>query len=107
MALFSGIRDATIQMEVKRRVRNETSAITDMKNLEIDSKQKSFSLKLELAGESEALAVTGNYSIVLENGKTFFSAADIKTSKEWLTILAVEFVEGRKFEVPSFVRIFL
>ena len=78
-----------------------------MKNLEIDSKQKTFSLKLELAGESEPLTVTGSYQLISEDGKTKFAPADIKTSKEWLTILATELVKGQTFEVPNIVRSFL
>ena len=107
MAL-SGIRDRAIEEYLWRfEISKLTSAIRNMKNLEIDSKQKTFSLKLELAGESEPLTVTGNYRLILEDGKTAFAPADIQTSKEWLTILAAEFVKGRTFEVPGFVRSFL
>jgi hypothetical protein len=101
MSLFSGMRDAAIQMKVMSLIRENTGAIKNMKDLEIDSKQKMFSLKLELAGESEPLAVTGNYRLVVDNGKTVFEPVDIKTSKEWLTILAAELLKGRTFEVPS------
>ena len=97
MASFSKLRDPIIQWEVKRRIQNATTAIKDMTNLEIDSKQKTFSVKLELAGESQPLTVTGNYRLNSENGKTSFAPADIQTSKEWLTILAAELIKRADF----------
>lgn len=89
-------------MKVMSLIRENTSAIKDMKDLEINAKQKTFSMKLELAGESEPLAVTGSYRLVVENGKTLFAPNDdIKTSKEWRTILATELLKGRMFEIPN------
>jgi hypothetical protein len=104
MAL-SGIRDRAIEEYLWRfEVCKRTSSIRNMKNLEIDSKQKTFLVKLELAGESEPLTVTGSYRLISEGGKTMLAPADIQTSKEWLTILAGELVKGRTFEVPGIVR---
>jgi len=59
-----------------------------MKNLELDSKKKTFALKLDLPGESEPLTVNGSYRILSVEEKTHFAPTDIRTSKEWLTILA-------------------
>jgi hypothetical protein len=116
VSLFSGICDAAFWIRDKAIqewfwrfvICKITSAIKNMTKLEIDSKQKTFSVKLELAGETEPLAITGDYQIVSDNGKTFFATGgDIQTSKEWLTILAAEFLKGKKIEVPNFVRIIL
>ena len=111
MSMFSGIRDKAfaamatpLAMEF---IRKNTQAIKGVKDLEIDSVQKTFSLKLELPGETEALAVTGSYRLISENGKTLMAATRIKTSKEWMTILAGELVQGRTFEVPAMARNFL
>ena len=53
-------------------------------------------------------AMTGGYQLLVDNGKTFIApGSDLQTSKEWLTILASEFLKGRSFEVPGFVRSFL
>jgi hypothetical protein len=104
----AGVRDATIQLWAKQQIRKNTQAVTDIKNLEINAKRKTFSLELNLAGESEPLAVSGGYELVANNGKTFFvPTAGLQTSKEWLTILAGEFLKGRTFEVPGIVRNFL
>ena len=64
-------------------------------------------MEIELAGEIEPLTVTGSYQLMENDGKTVLAPAHIKTSKEWLTILAAEQIKGRTFEVPGIVRSFL
>ncbi|MEJ0088780.1 MAG: hypothetical protein WDM80_03365 [Limisphaerales bacterium] len=107
MSLISAIRDKALQAAAKSWLRTQTEAVKDVQSLEVDSKQKTFSMKLELAGEIEPLMVTGSYQLTDEGGKTLFAPLHIETSKEWLTILAAEQVKGRTFEVPGIVRSFL
>ena len=115
MSIFSAIhqvvaatRDASVQTWVRNQILKNTKAVKDLKNLQINSKRKTFSLKLDLVGETESLAVSGGYQLMVDNGKTFIApGSDLQTSKEWLTILASEFLKGRSFEVPGFVRSFL
>ena len=98
------MRDAAVQMKLMGLIREKTSAIKNIKDLEIDAKHKKFSLKLELAGENEPLSVAGGYQLTEKDNKTLIEPIDIKTSKEWLTILAAELLKGRTFEVPGIVR---
>ena len=92
----------------KREIQKNTQAVTDIQHLEFNAKQKTFSLELSLAGERETLAVSGSYELAVKNGRTFFvPTGGLQTSKEWLTILASEFLHGRTFEVPGIVRNFL
>ena len=116
VSLFSGIRDAGFWIRDKAIqegfwrlvISKKTKAVKNMKNLEIDSKKKTFSVKFELPGENDPLTVTGGYRIVMNDGKPSFAPTDdIKTSKEWLTILAAEFLKGRTFEIPGIVGKFL
>ena len=107
MSLISAIRDKAVQAAAKKWLQTQTEAVRDVQSLEIDSKQKTFSMTLELAGENEPLMVTGSYQLKDDGGKTVLAPADIETSKKWLTILAAEQVKGRTFEVPAIVRSFL
>jgi hypothetical protein len=104
VSLISAIRDKALQAAAKSWLQTQTEAVKDVQSLEIDSKQKTFSMRLELAGEIEPLKVTGSYQLMNNGGKTVLAPVDIKTSKEWLTILATEQVRGRTFEVPGIVR---
>ncbi len=101
------MRDKAILVAARNWLKSKTNAITDLRSLEIDSKQKTFSLELDLAGETEPLKVTGSYQLVSGGGKTMVTPTEIKTSKEWLTILAADFVKGRPTEVPGIVSSFL
>jgi hypothetical protein len=105
--MFSAMRDKAIEVAVRQLLQKTTSAIKDLKNLAIDAQQKTFSLKLELAGEPELLAVTGRYQLTQQDGKTMFAPANVQTSKEWVTILAAELIKGRSFEVPGLAKNFL
>jgi hypothetical protein len=110
VSLFSGIsdaaawmRDASIQELLWQLViSKKTKAIKNMRNLEINSKQKNASLKLELDGESEPLEIKiGGYQFFENDGKLSIELSNIHTSKKWLTILAAEFLEGKRFEISS------
>lgn len=76
-----------------------------MNNLRIDAKAKTIALELELAGEPSALQVNALYTLIDEGDKTFIELREVKTSKEWITLLAGEFLLGRRFEVPRLVRL--
>ncbi len=101
------MRDKAILVAARNWLKSKTNAIKDIRSLEIDSKQKTFSLELELAGETEPLKVTGSYHLVSGGEKTMVTPTEIKTSREWLTILAADFVKGRPIEVPGIVAGFL
>ncbi len=115
MSIFSVIhqivaatRDASVQTWVRSQILKNTKAVKDLKNLQINARLKTFSLNLDLVGESVPLTVSGGYQLMVDNGKTFIApGSDLHTSKEWLTILASEFLKGRSFEVPGFARRFL
>ena len=101
------MRDKAVEVAVRQQIQRATGAIRDLKNLKIDAGQRTFSLNLDLVGEAEPLAVAGSYQLVENDGKTMFMPANIRTSKEWLTILAAELLKGRSFEVPGMARNFL
>jgi len=107
MPFLSAMRDKAILVAARNWLKSKTGAVKDVRSLEIDTKQKTFSLELDLAGETEPLKVTGNYQLVSGAEKTMVTPADIKTSREWLTILAADFVNGRPIEVPGIVGSFL
>jgi hypothetical protein len=107
VSFISAIRNKAIQSAATTWLKTQTEAVRDVQSLEIDSQQKTFSMKLELAGEAEPLTVRGSYKLVDDGAKTVLAPLNIQTSKEWLTILAAEQVIGRTFEVPGIVRSFL
>jgi hypothetical protein len=76
-----------------------------MTTLQIDSANKKATLDLELKGETQPLWVTiDRYELTTVGEKTFLEIKELTTSREWINVLAKEFFEDRKFEVPEAVK---
>ena len=73
-----------------------------VEDFSINTKEKSVSCKLHLVGEPEVLNLYINrYALKEDEGKCFFVVEELSTSKEWLSLLAKKYVEGRAFEIPQ------
>lgn len=76
-----------------------------MTTLQIDSTNKRASLDLELKGETQPLHVTINrYELTSAGDKTFIEIKEINTSREWINMLAGDFLKGKKFELPEIAK---
>ena len=68
----------------------------------LNTKNQTIEIKLELIGESEVLVLQGDYDLKKENDEKYFICIkDIKTSKEWVNILAKEYLKEQIFEIPE------
>jgi hypothetical protein len=73
-----------------------------MLNLNLDSKNKSITLNVLLAGEESPLEIDiGRYDIVNQNDKYYLEINEVSTSRLWLNVLAEETLNGEKIEIPS------
>lgn len=73
-----------------------------MLNLNLDSKNKSMSLNVLLAGEEAPLEIDiGRYEIVCLDDKYYLEINDVSTSRLWLNVLVEETLNGEKLEIPS------
>ncbi len=78
--------------------------VAKMVECHLDSQSKSLRVKLLLQGEKEPLEVKiGRFHIYEERGESFIELFDIATSREWITFLAKEYIEGRPFVLPQHV----
>jgi len=76
-----------------------------MTTLQIDSANKKATLDLELKGETLPLHVTvDRYELTTLEDKTFLEIKELTTSREWINVLAGEFLKGKKFEVPEMMK---
>ncbi len=76
-----------------------------MTTLQIDSARQRVTLDLELKGETQPLhIVIDRYELTTVDEKTFIELKEVTTSREWMNVLAKEFLKGKKFEVPEAVR---
>ena len=99
------VPDAAVQWGAREFFNHRYNLLGTMTTLQIDSTNKKASFDLELKGETQPVRITINqYKLTSEGGKTLIEVTDIDTSREWLTVLARQFMNGKKFEVPEVVR---
>jgi hypothetical protein len=99
------VPDAAVQWGAREFFNHRYNSFGTMTTLQIDSTSKKASFDLELKGESQPVRMTINqYKLTTAGGQTFIEVTDIDTSREWLTVLARQFMNGKKFEVPEVVR---
>jgi len=73
-----------------------------MLNLKIDPDNKSIKLSILLLGEDEPLDIDiKSYELIEENNKSYIKINDVETSKTWMNILILEFVENNKIEISN------
>ena len=71
-------------------------------HLELESQKRSIEMEILLKGEREPLrAEITRYDILKEEGKYFLTIRKIVTSREWINLLAEEYLEGERIELPE------
>ena len=79
-----------------------------MTKLEIDSKNRTVHIELDLKGETSPIIVdVGRYTMENGGAQSYITLANVKTSREWITVLADSFIKDTKFPVPSAVKLVL
>jgi len=97
--MFKSLKDKALSKAVIAAVNLEYGK---MLKLNLDSTNKTIELEIMLKGEKEPLKVFVNsYEISEEDGKYFLYAKDIKTSREWINIIAENYLKGEKIELPE------
>jgi hypothetical protein len=113
MSLFTSILkavrplvpDAAVQWGAREYFNHRYNSLGTMTTLQIDSTNKKASFDLELKGETQPVRITINqYELTTVGDKTLIEVREVNTSREWLTVLARQFLLGKKFEVPEVVR---
>ncbi|WP_292658139.1 hypothetical protein [Nitratifractor sp.] len=71
-------------------------------DLQLDSRNKRLELEILLKGEVEPLRVRiENYEVREEAGHWYLLAKELKSSREWIDILAREYLSQRPIEIPE------
>ena len=100
--MFRGLKDKALAKSVELAINLKIKEYGEMLKLNLDSKNKTIEFEIMLKGEKEPLTVfVNNYEISEENGKYFLYAKDIKTSREWINVVAENYLKGEKIELPE------
>ncbi|MBF0280453.1 MAG: hypothetical protein HQM13_21835 [SAR324 cluster bacterium] len=74
----------------------------ELLHCDLDLKNNSAALSIELTGEEIPLNVLiDQYEILEEKGGVQIRIDEIKIDRKWIQVLATKFVKGRVFEVPG------
>lgn len=72
-----------------------------MLQLKVDPKKNNIDMAIMLKGEVEPLHINSRYEIVDKKEQAHIKFHDIKTSREWIDIVAKKYIENRKIDIAS------
>ena len=100
--MFGKIKDVTTSKTAKvaANIYMKNKGYGKMLKLNLDSNNKSMELEVMLNGEKEPLSVkVDRYEVIEESGKHLLKVYGVQTSRAWLNVLVLSFLEGKSFEV--------
>jgi type II secretory pathway component PulC len=109
VSMFNGITDA-IKVAVARVAapvlqtylqENYVQRYGTLKNLDIDPSAKEISLTVRPKGEDEDIRINFEYKIISQSDSYAIEIRKVETSREWLTLLAQDYVVKQRLDVPS------
>ena len=99
--MFSSLKNRAITTGLKVAINSKISKYGQITTLDLDTKSKSISMDLELLGESEVVSLTvDSYKIDINSTRSEITLYGIHTNKEWLDMLASDFIVGKTFTIP-------
>ena len=102
MNIFTELKDSAISFAKEKIINIKFKRYGEMLDFNINSENKLINAKVTLKGESEPLTITiFNYKILENNNSSFIGFDKISTSKEWMNLLAEDFLKEKKFPLPS------
>lgn len=100
--MFNAAKDAIAGKSAQVFLNERIRRYGKIERLRLDSAQRQVELVCMLEGESAPIAVkVGNYTLETVGGKTFVTVSQCTCSRPWLQNLLADYVERRRFEVPS------
>ena len=94
-------KDSILSFVIKQVINLKIKEFGKMLKLNLDSQNKTIEIEVTLLGEKEPIKVNvGSYEIIKEGEKYYLIAKDITTSREWINIMAKNYLENQKIEIP-------
>ena len=100
--LFTNTKDKAVSVAVQKAINYKIEEFGEMLKFNLNSKAKTIDLEIMLNGESEPLYVQiKKYVLTQEDDKHYLEARDIVTSREWINIVASQYLSNQRFAIPS------
>jgi hypothetical protein len=100
--LLRGSKDAAVAATARRLFNTKFSAIGEMTDLSVDTKNYTCRARLQLAGEPEPVEIhVKKYRLEQRTEGATLTIVDATASRDWLTQVLQQFVVGREFTIPD------
>jgi hypothetical protein len=97
-------KDSALSSAIEKLAEKHMGPFGKILNIDLDSSGKSIEVTVLLKGETEHITVRADrYEIIQDAGKHFIVARDIRVSRQWLDVLAKEYIQNRLFELPEHI----
>ena len=106
--LLRGSKDAALGYTARSFFNTRLHGIGEMTEFSIDTKSRTFRLRLDLVGETEPIEINvGRYELKRRGDETSLKVLDATASRPWLAEALRQFVVGRSFTVPAGMEVVL
>ncbi len=102
MGFLNSIKDKTVSFIAEKVLKSKFERYGTMLDFKINSEEKNIYLKINLKGEAEPLEIrVKEYSLITEEDENYLLIGSLNISKEWIDLLADDFLKGQKFKLPK------
>ena len=99
---FRGAKNASAGFAAKQFAKNYLARYGEVLDLEIDAANKRLMFHFLPKGERENVLVrVKGYSLSDQNGRTFITIEGFEASREWIGLLAQDFLVRKPIEIPA------
>lgn len=100
--MFSAAKDAMTSRAAQSFLNSRIARYGKVLDVKIDSKRKTLEASCLLEGEPDAITVKiGRYDVEETAGKKYISATELSCSRPWVENLMKDFLDRKRFELPS------
>jgi len=95
------LKDTGISSSIRLAINTQIKSFGEIKQLELDTLNKSLAMEVELEGEERPVMIEINrYEIVQKNDRHFLTIYEVSTSKVWFNKMSSGYLEGKEFKIP-------
>jgi hypothetical protein len=99
---FHQQKDASVSFFLARALREHLDKYGELTHLTLDSQHNAAQLDLLLKGEADPVQIfLTEYEVLEDASGTYVLIKDVRASREWLSLLARDFLNGRRFAIPE------
>lgn len=99
--MLSGLRDMVAGGALKALIAGRLERYAKLDELHIESRARTLSLVVTLAGEPDPLRITTRYRLSKHDAQHFLTLEDITASRPWLEHLLTDLLAGKPLAVPA------